>query len=135
MKKLLFILSILAISYVGKSQNSFNQTVFNPTGTITNTGVDTMSVKVAFDYLTIGIQPVITKVSGTVAGTAILYGSLDNINFVSTGDTLTLTNATTNTTVWSKLNQSYSFFRILVGGSTTVSATASAKFIGRRPNR
>lgn len=123
------------VSVVGFSQSNFNQTITNPTGALLNTTPDTMSVFGLKDYNFVGIQPVITRATGTMAGTAILNVSLDNITWLPVvGDTLTLTNAASNSVIWRFDNPVYNFYRIIVSGATTVTGTASAKFTGKHPN-
>ena len=115
--------------------------------TLTNTGVDTMyaTVQAPFNmYTAAAIQIVITKASGTLAGTSKLYVSVDGTNFdtlysapsvVASTKYLTLVNQTTNTYTW-YLTSPYcnvKKFMILTGGSTTVSATVNAKIIIGKP--
>lgn len=133
MKRIMVFLMLFGISLTGICQ-SFSATTFNPTAAILNTAVDSLTYSMNRDYTVVGIQPVITKATGTMAGTAVLYASLDGTNYVSTGDTLTLTNVTTNTTIWIKTNPVYSKYLIKIGGATTVTGTASAKIIGRKPS-
>lgn len=134
MKRILFLLTLFAVVSATQAQSTFRQTTSNPTGAIINTASDTMFIQVNKDYTSVGIQPVITKATGTMAGTAVLYGSLDGVNYVAAGDTLTLTNSTVNSAVWSLTNPTYSYYRIIVGGATTVTGTASAILVGRRAN-
>lgn len=74
-------------------------------------------------YYSIGIQAVVTKVSGTVGGTAIIQGSLDGTNYVTIGsDTLTLANQATNTFIWSLTPSTYQYHRVkFVSSGTQVS--------------
>jgi hypothetical protein len=135
MKKILLAFSIMVLlAGTVKSQTDFKPTVTNPTSAITNTSVDTMNLVNLKGFASIGIQPVVTKATGTMAGTAIVYGSLDGVNFVSIGDTLTLTNVTTNTGIFTHANPVWTYFQLRVGGATTVTATVACKFSGRRPN-
>lgn len=135
MKKILFLVAMSMISIAGFSQSNFNQTVANPTGALLNTTPDTMTVFAIHDYNFVGIQPVITKATGTQAGTAILNVSLDGVNWQPViGDTLTLSNVATNTTIWRFDNPVYNYYRIIVSGATTVTGFASAKFTGKHPN-
>lgn len=83
-------------------------------------------------YDGVAIQPVITKVSGTVAGTAVLYESLDGTNYKSTGDTLTLANATTNTVLWKKVPPAPVFYKITTVGSGTMSAIVRIYYVPRK---
>lgn len=131
MKKVLsFILVALCIGV----NNAEAQTSFSPaTGTVTDSGSDTLDVSIPGYQAVVGIQFVATKGSGTVAGTARLYGSIDGTNYVATGDTLTLTNVTTNSVIWSKTTPVYTKYRIIATGSGTMVATISAKAIARKP--
>lgn len=111
-----------AISF---GQYSFRQTTSNPSGTVTNTGVDTMTYALSASYQTVTIQPLLTKTSGTIAGTSVLQISVNGTNYVST-DTLTNTNIANSTAVWNKFTAAR-YFRILVTGSGTMVGVASAK--------
>lgn len=126
MKKVFSLLIlIIALGFVTHAQSAFHQTASNPTGAVVNTAVDTLTYSLSASYSLVSIQPVMTKVSGTVAGTSILQISVNGVNFVNT-DTLTNTNVTTNTVIWEKRTTS-KYFRILSTGSGTMSATVAAK--------
>lgn len=134
--KIIFLAALMFMACLeprAQSAVAFSQTSSNPTGAYVNTAIDTVTITVLPSYSIVGIQPVITKVSGTVAGTAILYGSINGTNYVATGDTLTATNVTTNTAIWTKVNPAYHNYRVVFTGSGTMSATAGAKLIGRKP--
>lgn len=88
--------------------------------TVTNTGTSFHTITVSGTFNSGLIQFVGTKISGTVAGTAILYGSVDGTNYVSLGDTLTQTNVTTNTKVWSNVRPNYPYYKVVVTGSGTM---------------
>lgn len=125
MKKILIILLCMALFTVGASaQGSFKYTTSNPTGAILNTSVDTMTYTLAKSNSLVSIQPKFTRPTGTMAGTAILAYSVDGSNYVNT-DTLTLTNAATNTTVWNKTSAAR-YWRIIRSGATTVTGISSA---------
>lgn len=111
--------------FFSMAQSAFRQTASNPTGTVTNTSVDTMTYALSASYSTISIQPVITKTSGTVAGTSILQLSVNGTNYINT-DTLTNTNVATNSTIWNKFTTA-KYFRILTTGSGTMVVTVAAK--------
>lgn len=121
-------IGLFAMPAVGKAQTlgTFSQTASNPTGAITNTSVDTMTYTLSKNYRLISIQPVVTKATGTMAGWAVLDYSVNGTNWVLGTDTLSLTDVTTNTAVWDK-STAARYFRIRVGGATTVTGTAAAK--------
>lgn len=108
------------------AQTAFSQTASNPTGAITNTSVDTMTYTALKAYPVVSIQPVVTKATGTMVGWAVLDYSVNGTNWVVGSDSLSLTNSTTNSTVWTK-NVAARFFRVRVGGATTVTGTCTAK--------
>lgn len=86
----------------------------NTIDTVVNTATITKYIKVPTSHRSISIQVVVTKISGTVAGTVRLVGSNDGTNFVDISspsiavtalrpaykDTLTCTDVTTNTKIW-----------------------------------
>lgn len=112
-----------------EAQNkTFSQTDYNPTGTITDTGIDTMTAVFTKGYGRILFSTQIVRASGTMAGTAILEYRVDqNYAYKSdAGDTLTLTNSASQTVSWNK-TVTARYWRIRIGGATTVSATCTAK--------
>lgn len=127
MKKLTFLALALAFCISVNAQN----TVTNMTGngaTVTNSGSASCSLAVNYTHEQLSIQITATKVSGTIAGTAILYGSVDGTNYNAIGsDTLTLTNVTTNTKVWVLTNANYAYYKVTVTGSGTMAATIVGK--------
>jgi hypothetical protein len=128
MKKIFLIVFALSIGFVSKSQATFSQTTSNPTGAITNAGIDTMTYQLTHGYDRILFSMTYTRASGTGAGTAILeykVGSADNYKS-DAGDTLTVANSASQTLYWNKTNTARNW-RIRVGGATTVTATVGAK--------
>jgi starvation-inducible outer membrane lipoprotein len=134
MKKHILILLILAFVSFGASAQ-FGRAAKLPLA-VGDTAVNTTAVSKIFiataGYNAVSIQHVITKQSGTVAGIARLYGSLDGVNYVATGDTLTLANVTTNTTIWKITNTPYVYHKITVTGSGTMAALVSIWHILRK---
>jgi hypothetical protein len=137
MKKIIFCLCALVAlicfqSNEIKAQVSFSQTASNPTGTITNAGTDTMTVSLNSTASNIvGIQLTVTKTSGTVAGSGVLYSSIDGTNYVATGDTATLTNVASQSFIFTKTNNVSKRYRWLVTGSGTMVATAASSLVVR----
>lgn len=128
MKKIILLLSLLSFYFVTSAQvaGSFSQTASNPTGAITNTSIDTVNYTLSHSYHIISAQVSVTKLTGTMAGTATLYYSVDGVRYIAVGTPLTLTNVANNTTVWD-VTSAARFFRIITGGATTVTATVTAK--------
>jgi hypothetical protein len=128
-KKILFLITVLlAFSYAGISQTVFSQTASNPSGTITNTGIDTLNLTLNKTYPNTTVTFSLTRTSGTVAGTATLAGSQDGSAYHTIGSAYTLVNGATDKTYWAFTSQ-WKYLRIIVGGGTTVVATAAAKLM------
>lgn len=123
----------------------------NTIDTVDNTESITKYIKVENSHRAMSIQVVVTKISGTVAGTVRLMGSNDGTNFVDISspsiaisalrpaytDTLTCTNVTTNTKIWDiplngvkGSNVPYFPQYLYYGLNYTGSGTMSAKFRG-----
>ena len=79
--------------------------------TLTNADTLYKVITVTAGYSALSIQPVVTKISGTVAGNVILQGSLNGVNYVNT-DTLALTDATVNTKIFTKVTTPLVFYRL-----------------------
>lgn len=126
MKKILFFITLICLCYIGRSQTAFSHTTTNPTGAVVNTGIDTSSYVLSKSYHVVSVQPALTKVSGTVAGTSILQISLNGTQYINT-DTVTNTNvAVSSSVIWTKITAAR-YFRVITTGSGTMSATTSAK--------
>lgn len=113
-------------AFTSKAQFPFSQTVSNPTGVVLNTGADTMNYTLTSSHTSVTVQPVYTKDSGTVAGTATMYYSVNGTNWLTTGKTLSLTNVATNQTIW-EFTTAARYFRIIVTGGTSCRYLCAAK--------
>jgi len=146
MKKLLFAITILFITMamvffpVSKTiaQATMTQTGTSGASKTTNTNTDTSYHRSDLagqtnNFANLTIQAVVTKTSGTVAGSAILYASLDNSNWTAIGsDTLTLANQATNFHLWHVTSSLYRYYRITVLTSGTQVSSAVCKLLGRK---
>jgi hypothetical protein len=102
------------------------------TNAMTSTHIATLSGD-AMTYDVLTIQVVGTKVSGTVAGTAVLYGSVDGVNYQAIGtDTLTLANTATNSYIWTLDKTRYKYYRVSVATTGTQVSAWKAWILGRR---
>ena len=122
MKKLVLLLVIVLGVIGAKAQTNFT----NSGDTITNSGTVSATAEIK-NAGGIGIQAVVTKISGTVAGTAVLQGSLDGSSYytIST-DTLTLSDVSSQTLIWTVSENYYINYKVLFTGSGTMSAKAEA---------
>lgn len=117
-----------------KAQSSFRfaRTTTNSTSRFFNTTPDTVTLYLPGYYKTIAFQPVVSKDSGTVNGTVIIYGSIDGVNFVTTGDTLSLTNTTTQTTIFKHSDPVWVYFRGIALGSGTQAGKLQIYYTARK---
>ena len=120
------VFALVAFSLKADAQQALKKTTANPTGAITNTGADTSS------YTELGLKlhklveftVTVTRASGTLAGTATLYGSMDGVKYTLI-DSLSISNAASYTGTLYVQNKAFKYWRIITGGMTTVSATVA----------
>lgn len=132
MKKILFLL-MLVIGFI--SMASAQKATLMPLvagDTVVNAGTVTKTFSASAGYSAMGVQPVVTKISGTVAGTLFLYQSLNGTDFVKTTDSLSLTNVATNTVVWSKITTPGVYYRVIATGVGTMSAVVRLNYVLRK---
>lgn len=130
------IFSLLLVIGMISFTNGQQATVFPLVSADSLTNADTVSkvIPVTAGYQGIIINPVVSKVSGTAAGTVVLYQSLDGVNYSSTGDTLSLTNVTTQQAFWSKTGPLPVYYKITGISSGTVVEILRVKYVMRRHN-
>lgn len=132
MKKLLIISSfIIALCISAIAQTSVTTSMTNNGSTLTNAGSDTVYTQIQGTYKTVSVQAVLTKVSGTVAGNAVLFASVDGTNYVQIStDSLLMTNQTTNTKIWVVNNSNYMYYKVIFTGVGTMVGTAYGYVFG-----
>lgn len=148
MKKLISILLFAFVasasfgqSYLVDMKNALGGGVIN-SDTVVNTGVATVQTvpKIAGDGA-VTVVMTLVKISGTVAGSVILQGSVDNTNWLSvnTEGTQTAITAVTATDVATQRfsihlkSNPFLYYRLQWTGAGTMSATIAAKFMKRSP--
>lgn len=133
MKKILFILFSFAILF---SLNTFAQTtqmtgVYVTGDTVINTATKACSLKITHSYRQVTIHGLVTKVSGTVAGTLTLQGTVDGNTWLTVDtaslqtegpSTFTTTNVASQSKVWIVNQSPYLWFRLSYTGSGTMAA-------------
>lgn len=117
---------MLAASTEVKAQYNFKGSTANPTQVYANTGADTSTLRLPGATT---IQYVVVRNSGTLAGTSILQGSINGVDFVPL-DTLTHTNVARSTKIWNANGAKYVMFRIISTGAGTMNA--SARHVGTK---
>jgi len=110
------------IAFIGRNTQSSSLT----TDTATNSGTTYLQITLNNYYEKVSFQPVVTKVSGTAAGTVTLQGSIDGTNYVtvssdySSAQTMSVTNVTTSTALLTVTSSPYRYYRLSYTGSGTM---------------
>jgi hypothetical protein len=126
MKKILFLLLVIAgLSYTSQAQRATLMSLAAGDSISTSSSLDTVSkvITLTAGYSALGVQVVTTKVSGTVAGKAYLYGSIDGTNYVVTDSSAAFVDQTTNTAVFTKATVPYVFYKVQVRSATGATST------------
>lgn len=126
MKKLISILCLLAALNVSSQAVS---TMVKSATTMTNSTAVTATLQTQSVCENVSIQAVVTKSTGTIAGSVTVSASLDGTNYVAlpvATSTLELTDVTTNTAIFNYTNNNYLFYKVTFTGSGTLVATPSA---------
>ena len=131
MKK--FILGLIACLMISTYADAQVTTMTGTNDTVVNAGSKTLTLK-QVGYYTVSVQAVVTKISGTVGGYAILQGSIDGTNYVNIStDSLKMTNVTTNSKIWVVQPSGYLWYRVLVVGTGTMAAKVAGTLMYRKP--
>ncbi|GGG97350.1 hypothetical protein [Pedobacter zeae] len=129
---------LLSISLCyAQTPNSLKDMLSSPThaatDTVTNAGVKYQIAAVQGFQDVVTIQTVITKISGTVAGTVIIQGSLDGVNYTTIGtDSFTATDVASQSKSWSVNPSTFAYYRVSYTGAGTMSAKINSKLLFRK---
>lgn len=100
--------------------------------TVTNTGTGTAtSEPLSTDFRNVTVQLLITKTSGTVAGTVTLQGSSDGTNWYSftSPAAVTATDVATQVVTFQVTDKIFKYYRASYTGTGTMVAVMSAAYI------
>lgn len=132
MKKFISILFSLFLITAISCETKAQVNDFTGTDTIEDAATVNIDLQLKNSAANVAVQSLITKVSGTVAGTCLLQGSLDGTNFSDiTTDTFTLANVATQNKLWDVAPNKYLHYRITCTGSGTMAAISSGKALRR----
>ena len=135
MKKIIpFLIGILLLSANLLAQTTMTASSATNTNAVSQTHTTALSGEIN-NYDNITIQVVGTKVSGTPAGSAKLYGSIDGTNYqliTTAADTLAIANQTTNSYFWNIDKTRYKYYKVTVTTTGTQVSTWAAYLLGRK---
>ena len=103
--------------------------------TVVNTATVNKSFPVTSGYSAAGVQIVLTKISGTVAGTTKLQGSLNGSNWEDIGSAFTHTDVASQAKLFTVTSgMPYTYLRTTSTGSGTMSAKVTVYYVLRKYN-
>lgn len=137
--KNLLLLIIMCLGLTANAQLSMLSEYSLASDTVTNTGTGYLSVRNPGAKSGTTVQIVATKISGTVAGTISLLGSVDGINYKAftlaeastAGHTFTATDVASQNFIWRLNDNPYLYYRVSWTGSGTMAARFTAKLLSR----
>lgn len=133
MKK--FLLAALIIGF-GATAAQAQTTMTASSSTNTNAATTTHTFTAngdLYNFDALSIQIVGTKTSGTVAGTAKIYGSIDGSNYVKiSNDTLAFADQSKNTYIWTFDKTRYKYYQVQVATTGTQVSTWVGYALGRK---
>lgn len=137
MKKILYFLSLF-VMITAFTQNVQAQTrMTNPNGyvldTATNTTAEGPVIQLKGYAATSSFSIVLTKISGTVAGTTQLYGSNDGVTYGPIGSASTNTDVASQTWTFSQSPKAFLYYKVLITGAGTMSASYKAYAYTSKP--
>jgi hypothetical protein len=132
MKKILILIAFIGFCAVSKAQLiPFKSARSNylTSNSFTNTAADTLDVYTRKVPASVTVKSTVTRATGTMAGKAYLYYGVEktsgSVDYVLC-DSVTLSNAATNTNYFTK-SIAAPYWRIIRNGATTVTGTSAAK--------
>ena len=142
MKKILSLIVFVTCISLANAQTFQMVGAYTTGDTVVNTATKACSLKVAHSYKQISVQAIVTKISGTVAGTITLQGTVDGTNYVTVDSavivsnhqpypTYTATNTATQSKVWILNNSPYLWYKLSYTGSGTMSAILKGYLLPR----
>lgn len=131
MKQIIIFFLFLSLAFAGQAQiKSMLGSNSLARDTVTNTGTETWSASVP-KVKTLGIIISVTKISGTVAGTIVVQGSVDNSTFSTIASSSQSPSDASATYNWEFTDPKWRYYRLLYTGSGTMVASAVAKLIAQ----
>lgn len=127
---LLSVVLVACASYVAQAQNA-RQLSLVAGDTVSNTGTVTKYIPVTAGYSVVAMQPVLTKIDGTVAGKIYLVARLDGTNWVRI-DSVTSLNTAINTTLFTRGAPGGTQYGIQAVGSGTMNAQLKVWYVVKK---
>lgn len=139
MKKFLSLLFCIGLLFSFFGANAQSSAMTGNGVTITNTGTSACSLKVANPYHTVTVQAVMTKTSGTLAGTLTLQGSVDGTSWetvptslvAGAASTYTVTDVASQAKTFVITGTPFLYYKLSWTGTGTMAGTLSGFVLPR----
>lgn len=124
---ILMVMMATMLSFTAKAQNATLIPLAAGDTIVASGNADTVSkvIPVTAGYGAMGVQVNATKLSGTVALKAYIYGSMDGSNYVLSDSSAAFADQTTNVVQFSKSTPAYTYYKVMVRPPTTAASTQS----------
>lgn len=127
MKKFLFIALLSGLMLQVSAQHAVHMPLVAG-DSIVNTGTASKVIPLTAGYSGIAVEVLLTKNSGTGAGTIKLQGSNDGTNYTQIGSTFTITDVATQSTMFYVVAPLPQYIKVLGTGSGTENVTLSVYY-------
>ena len=131
MKKILFALVLLTLMF-GASAQTATTLSLAAGDTLTDAGTSAKTIKITGGYSGVAVQVTLTKLSGTGAGSVVIQGSNDGSKYTTIGSAYTITNTSSQSTMFYVTAPVPVYLKILATGSGTESVVQTVSFVARK---
>lgn len=136
MKKLIFLFALVVLFITSANSQTATLMPLVAGDTVVNTATVNKQITSTAGYSAVGVQIVITKISGTVAGTTKLQGSLNGTNWEDIGSAFTHTDVASQAKLFTVTSgDPYTYLRTTSVGSGTMSAQVRIYYVNKRYDR
>jgi hypothetical protein len=134
MKKVLFLLLLVTMAAGSMAQGTKKAlTVSSADDTLVDAQTGYLTTTLNGSYGVVSFQLKVTKVSGTVAGTATLEGSHDGVTYASIhGTSYTITNVASQSAIWTIVPSNVPYYRLKLVMSGTQSSIPTGTVVYRK---
>jgi hypothetical protein len=132
MKKFLLAVLVVVITISANAQRAITLPLAaGDTAVNAGTSVKVLPV-ITTGFAGAAIEVVLTRNSGTGAGSLVIQGSNDGTNYTTIGSTYTITNSASQSTLFYITEPLPMYLRSYISGGTTMSVTQTIKYVYRK---
>lgn len=128
MKKIMILIALMVGVMTGANAQQVFTMPLKAGDSVVNSGTASKYFKITGGYSGVVITPKVTKYSGTAGGTAVLYESIDGVNYTSTTDSFVLNTSTTQVKNFHKTAPLNQYYKVILYGTGTVGEILSLQY-------